>query len=1244
MRNLKKVLSVLLVVAMLATAMVPAFAASETSISADAKICADIGMLLGEGSDGVTPEYTATTLTRIQAAIMSLRLQGLAADAAKFDGKDNFADVEDDDWFAPYTAYLKAHPELGFIGDGKNFDAEEKISAQQYYKIVLTALGYVEGEGKDFLYADTIEFAAEKGLKKVDGENEELTVDDVAVATVEGLKATVKGGTKTLATTLVEAKKLDADKAEKAGIYKPSADIDVKSAVALNSKVVEVELNTAVTNVSASDVTVKDAAGATIAVKSAEIAPYVTNGKKVLVTLEKDTASGTLYTLTANGKSVNFGGRAIDTSKPLVKSVTAPEYNQVVVEFDEPIKLNNAKFEIAQSYNEKTALKVLKVEYDGSSKALLTTEEQQDSTLYTYVITGVEDYAGNVIDKAEDFFPGTKKPTDALEVKEPAAFNEPEEITVEFNVNVDPSTILPENFKVEDIYSTNKEVLPVASARLAKKDEVGVDGTTKFTDVTKKRAVILSVPGSKESTLYQITVSGMKTLYGKDMSSTAGKNSTTAVGKAKPTTAFDYTISGGSAASNTSVEIDFDRKVQKEFAENIANYAIKEAYPNSDSKDVTITKAELKDNGKTVKLTTSSLRTVLYEITINNIKDIYGNSIKTDSKANVDNFSGVAVADKISAISSIEYVSSSENRVIRVTFNQNVGSNAADVSLYTIDNGIGYVEKAATVSGNNKQVDLTIPKLTDNKVYTLTVKGLYNADGIAMDSAGISSTFLGKGVPATKPELAAVMAVDNQTIKVFFDRPVADSSIKGKVWVDATPRTLKEENTFVLEDAAGNKVNLGKAYASPDPENKNALIIRVATETFSSKKSSSFKLIGDATFKSDKNTLPFAYKNDDPKTITIDGIMAVNSRVLRVYFNQPVYGTLNAFAIISTTKDGAAEYTLSSATAVDTTNKVYEFAVVAVDNSNKALGTGSYWLKVNTDYIAVNNVVTDRVDKENGFVGFENKDTNLNKQFAGSGTEFTKINSISVIMTDAKTMKVYYPVKMNADKRAKVGESVEKSVLDPVNYAVYKADEKTLATMENGSSFAASDIAKISYDAADNSTTITFAQKIKETGAKLAIKETVASATGTAFVKTDSGSQVFKQFAVGTADAAKVTVSGATYAKEGTLKITFSQPVTTDLTTAANVVKALKITLKDKDGKDFEVKAENIDTTIGKTSTSQTGDAIYVESVKDITLTFKGIPELKADAVGKVQIISDDIKGINGQTGNKDASWSFSQN
>lgn len=208
MKNLKKFLAVIITVAMLATMMIPAFA--EEEISADAKTCANLGLLAGDGA-GVTAEYLAKGTERIQAAIIMLRLLGKIDEAVEFDYTENFDDA-DKVWQGGKNimGYLKANPEYGWVGDAGNFKPTDKASAKEIYKVILNVLGYETGEGKDFAWNDTIDFAAEKGLKAI-GDLESLTNDDVAAAIVEGLKANLKTGNMTLVEDLV-AKKIVSEK------------------------------------------------------------------------------------------------------------------------------------------------------------------------------------------------------------------------------------------------------------------------------------------------------------------------------------------------------------------------------------------------------------------------------------------------------------------------------------------------------------------------------------------------------------------------------------------------------------------------------------------------------------------------------------------------------------------------------------------------------------------------------------------------------------------------------------------------------------------------------------------------------------------------------------------------------------------------------------------------------------------------------------------------------------------------
>lgn len=176
----------------LSAAAEPVAAPSATSVTSDAKTASTLGLLLGDGS-GVTDAYLAKGATRIQAAVIALRLQGRLAEAMAYRPTDNFADAAMvGESNQAVLGFLKAHPELGWngTGDGK-FMPLAQISSQQLYKVLLESLGY--RSGTDFDYAQTEAFAAGKGLNQIAG-NAAITNAHIATALIEALGAKTADG------------------------------------------------------------------------------------------------------------------------------------------------------------------------------------------------------------------------------------------------------------------------------------------------------------------------------------------------------------------------------------------------------------------------------------------------------------------------------------------------------------------------------------------------------------------------------------------------------------------------------------------------------------------------------------------------------------------------------------------------------------------------------------------------------------------------------------------------------------------------------------------------------------------------------------------------------------------------------------------------------------------------------------------------------------------------------------------
>lgn len=171
--------------------------------SASSELAAELGVLRGDGQ-GVNDAYLAKSTTRMQAALLYLRLLGKEQEALADKGANTFADADKTGHSnRPVLSYLRGHPEYGWNGTGDGrFAPKDPVTAQQLYKVMLEALGY--RSGTDFAYSDTLTFAASKGLRRAAAASP-FTNRDLATALIETLRTQVKAGGKTLLAVLADA-------------------------------------------------------------------------------------------------------------------------------------------------------------------------------------------------------------------------------------------------------------------------------------------------------------------------------------------------------------------------------------------------------------------------------------------------------------------------------------------------------------------------------------------------------------------------------------------------------------------------------------------------------------------------------------------------------------------------------------------------------------------------------------------------------------------------------------------------------------------------------------------------------------------------------------------------------------------------------------------------------------------------------------------------------------------------------
>ena len=150
---------------------------------------------------------------RSEAAIMLVRLYGAEEEAkAAYDAGEishPFTDVSE--FTSPYVAWLY-NKGITKGATATTFGSAGPCSAKMYCAFLLRALGYEDGV--DFQYADTLEFAQQKGFYDPTMFAGDFLRDDLAALTYQGLATDLKDGSTYLLDSLVKSGAVDAESAK----------------------------------------------------------------------------------------------------------------------------------------------------------------------------------------------------------------------------------------------------------------------------------------------------------------------------------------------------------------------------------------------------------------------------------------------------------------------------------------------------------------------------------------------------------------------------------------------------------------------------------------------------------------------------------------------------------------------------------------------------------------------------------------------------------------------------------------------------------------------------------------------------------------------------------------------------------------------------------------------------------------------------------------------------------------------
>ena len=142
MRNLKKVLALVVAVAMIASMGLVASAASYSDVASNASyadavnLLSNLGIITGYEDGTFKPD---NTVTRAEAATMIVRMLGQADEAEM--GETSFTDVAADNWASGYVNVAYANGIINGMGDG-TFNPNGEVTYGQIVKMIVCALGY----------------------------------------------------------------------------------------------------------------------------------------------------------------------------------------------------------------------------------------------------------------------------------------------------------------------------------------------------------------------------------------------------------------------------------------------------------------------------------------------------------------------------------------------------------------------------------------------------------------------------------------------------------------------------------------------------------------------------------------------------------------------------------------------------------------------------------------------------------------------------------------------------------------------------------------------------------------------------------------------------------------------------------------------------------------------------------------------------------------------------------------------
>jgi hypothetical protein len=784
-----------------------------------------------------------------------------------------------------------------------------------------------------------------------DSKTAELTVAPVAQADAEQkviMSVSFKGG----------------DAVSAAEFVVPSlATYDVKTVRGIANKKVEVILKSEIASTNKSDFTVKDSAGAAVAVEGA----FLSSDKKSVVVTTAALTANALYTMTIKGKDYKFVGIAAETDKPKLTTAVGTSNTKVTLTYnervDEETALNPANYTIAN-------LTISKVEFgkDGNgnpdkTKVVLTTSSQTAGTIYKVVVANVTDLAGNVIDADNDEAQFGGIPADTTKPQLTAAVGKTNtKVELTFNEDMDKVTAEnPANYTIAN--------LTVLKAELSAKDA---------------KIVTLTTSAQAVGTIYKVVVAGVNDEAGNPID--PDKDEAQFGGIPADTTKPE--LVSAVASTNTSVKVTFNEDMDKTTAENPANYTIA---------NLTITKAELnEDDNKLVTLTTSAqVAGTIYKLIVANVNDASGNPINADKdEAQFGGMPADTTKPKLISVVAID------NTHVKVAFNEPM-DDTLGASAYCYNLGeLGYpsdVAKSTDPGETGGDYWILTTASQSAKVYKLSLSYITDPSGNVIDPDYDEMSFAGIGNPdTTAPKVATAVAVNKNTITITFNEEIDN--------VDASDFSFELVSGA---DTATTKITSGSPDGFKVADDKKSVTVEYLTAYMTAGCVYKVTVTGVTdtatpanSIDTSANTANFAGLSTDNPAPKLASAVLMNNQTLKLTFNEKI--SVNPSALV------IGDFTFSPAVAgIDIEN-----AELSKDNTSLTLYFTGATFATSTIY-TVTITGTSKIKDEIGIQAFSATADDAKTNFAGIPTAATSPKISSIIAVDKNTVDVTFDQKVD---------------------------------------------------------------------------------------------------------------------------------------------------------------------------------------------------------------------------------------